>query len=433
MHNDTNTPPIQKTMLFGLATLVIFIGGFLLWALLAPIDSAAIAPGKIIVAGKTRVVQHLEGGIVQKILVRDGSKVTKGQTLIKVDDTRSAIALQIIRNEVFELLAIETRLKAERDHAKKLHFPQRLKNAEAIKTSRNIMAAQQRIFKANAKNLNDQVNILQQRIKQLKEQMVGVKGQIVSHVRQLKLLREELKAVVYLQKRKLIDKPRLLKLQRNEAYLIGKQGENKSKLATLKQRIGETKLQIITLHSKQRKEILTQLRDTQQKLTELLQKEKAAQDTLTRTDVVSPQDGIVVNLKIHTKGAVIQPGEMLMEIVPTKEHLIAQVRVNPLDIDVVHPGLKAQVRLTVLKMRTTPTLSGIVTHVSADALTDKTTQNSYYEANVAISKQQLKRLHGQKLYPGMPVEVMIITDNITPWNYLMAPIKNSMSRAFREA
>ena len=203
-------------------------------------------------------------------------------------------------------------------------------------------------------------------------------------------------------------------------------------LLRLKQKMGETRMQILSLRQQQKKEVLDELRDTQEKLAEELEKEKAAADTFRRTFIVAPQAGIVHDLKVFTQGGVIRAGEAIMEVVPDKVKLIIQAQVNPNDIDVVHKGLEAQVRLTALKARTTPTLTGRVIHVSADALVDRQTKASYFEALVAINPGQLKRLRNVKLYPGMPVEVLIISHKITPWDYFVAPIKSSMQRAFRE-
>ncbi len=425
-------PKIRSARIFGIAIILIFFGGFGLWAYLAPLESAALAPGKITVSGNRRIIQHLEGGIVEKLYVKEGSKVNKGQVLIKLDDTRAKVSLEVTRNEVYEMSAIESRLLAEIYDKENITFsPVLIQNKDSFK-AKQVMNNQEAIFIANKKTFEGNINILKQRIDQLKQQIDGTKAQLISTKKQLALIMSELKDVEILYKKKLVERTRLLSLQREEASLIGQRGEAEAKIANLKQKIGETKIQIITLTDTRRKDLLSELRETQQKLAEAKERVKAAQDMLDRTDIRAPLPGTVVDLQVHTIGGVIKPGEDIMDIVPKDDKLVIEANVDPLDIDVVHPGLMAKITMTALKTRTTPTLNGTVTHVSADAFQDEKTGKSYFKARVEIGAGEIKKLAGQRLYPGMPVEVMIITNKLTPWEYFSSPIKRSFDRAFRE-
>ena len=430
------TPKEPKNMrlrMFGLIFLFVFFGGFALWSYLAPIDSAAVAQGQIMVAGNRRVIQHLEGGIIKQINVRDGDRVLKDQVLVELDNTRSIAALSMTRSELYQQYAIEARLLAERDHAAEISFePVLVKASHTDEKLKDVISSQEAIFKANKKSLDGNIAILNQQISQLKEQIKGVKAQYVSNTKQYELISEEVKEVAQLAAKKLVEKPRLLALQRNAAQLQGARGDNVSQIAILRQRIGETKSKILTLESDQHKDVLTQLREVQKQISDLVKREVVEKDVMDRTLIRSPQTGSVVGLQVHTKGGVVSPGAAMMDIVP-EEQLVIQARVSPLDIDVVHKGLIAQVTLSAFKSRTTPTLEGRVESVSADAVQDPQTGEPYYEARVQLDNEQLALLDAdQELYPGMPVQVMIVTDKRTMFQYLTSPITDSFNRAFRE-
>lgn len=431
--HSENKPSIKKFLSFGMIVIIIFFGSFLIWAFFAPLESAAIAPGKITVAGKRRTIQHLEGGIIKKIFVKDGTKIKKGQILIQLDDVESNAVYQLRRNEVFELSAIESRLVAEFKNYNEIKFSEILLNNQNKEKAKQIMASQISIFNENQKAFSENLKILQQRIQQLQEQIRGYESSEKAVEKQLALIQEEIKSVAYLEAKKLIERYRLLALQREDASLSGKKGELTAGIAAIKEKIGETKLQISKIKTSHRREILLELRQTQQKLAEAIQKEKAAKALLNRTMIRSPIDGTVVGMKIHTLGGVIRPGESVMDIVPSHEELIVEAEINPLDIDVVHPGLTAKVQLVSFNLRNTPMLFGKVTNVSADAFSDQNTGKSYYMAKIVIDQKELNKLkQGQALYPGMPVQVMIITAKLTPFQYFISPIRNSFNRAFRE-
>jgi membrane fusion protein, type I secretion system len=425
-------PPIRQAVLFGVVILLVFFGTFLLWALLAPLESAAIADGKIVVDTSRKTIEHFEGGIIEHLYVQEGSQVKQGDLLIELDDTQALARLDLLRGQIKHFYGYAARLLAERDHKDKVRFPKRLVNQKDKPGVRQIMQSQVAIFAANQATFNGQIKILQQRTKQLEKEIDSLQAQVDSDSRQLELINEEIEAVAYLEKRKLIERPRLLALQREAARLQGERGESLGLIARAEQAIGETQSQIIVTKDNKQKEVLEELREVRQKLTDLLEEERSAEDVLKRTAIRAPQDGTIVGLKKHTIGGVLSPSEEVMEIVPSKDELIIEVRINPLDIDVVYPGLVAKVKLTAFKQRSTPSLDGKVETVSADILQDEYTGETYYSARIKIDGDQLKKVQHVKLYPGMPSQVMIITDHRTPMQYFISPIKDSFGRAFRE-
>lgn len=425
------TPIISEPVRFGLIVLGVFFGTFLLWSVLAPIETAAIAVGKVTVDSNRKTIQHLEGGIVRKIHVREGTIVKKGALLVELEDTQARAALDLLQGQSFELQATEARLKAEIAEQDTLEFPAHLtaNHAEKIK---KILTAQSKLFDANKKAMAGQLVILKQRIEQLQKEIESLDAQVVSESKQLKLIEEEIEAVKYLESKKLIERPRLLALQREAARLIGNRGEHIGLIAKAQQKIGETNSQIITVQDQNKKDKLTELRETQKQLADVLEREKGAKDVLERTKITAPTAGRVVGLLEHTIGGVLKPGADIMNIIPSDDRLVIEAKLSPLDIDIVHEGLSAKVQLTAYKTRNTPTLLGEVSHVSADSFEDKNTQEAYYLARVEIPQSQLALVEHVKLHPGMPAQVMIIIDKRSPFAYFMSPIKDSFNRAFRE-
>lgn len=427
-------PPVHGIIFYGIWSLVVFVFVFLLWAFFASIESAAIAPGKIVVAGNRRVVQHLEGGIISGIYVKNGQAVRRGELLLKIDNTQSSVKLTVEKNEVLRQLANEARLMALIEDKTQIVFPSMVLTAAAVSTDiKKFLENQTASFAAERAATSGNLKILKQRVLQLEEQIAGVNAQLQSTTAQLKLMKEELTSLRILAKEELVDRSRLLSTEREEQRLMGSRGEYQANIAHLRQKIGETQLAIIAERDKLNKTWNEELRDVRGKLAIATDREKSAQDIDQRTNVLSPVDGVATNLSVFTIGGVVKPGETLLEIVPQTEALLVEARINPLDIDVVHVGLSAKIVLSALKTRTTPTLLGKVNYVAADATIDPHTQQNYYEARIDIAETELKKIQQEKkLYPGMPVEVMIITNKMSPWNYFMDPIQRSFRKAFRE-
>lgn len=430
--DHTSRPPIRHAARFGMITLVIFFGVFGMWALFAPIETAALAPGKIVASSNRKTIQHLEGGIIRKIYVKEGSVVKAGDPLIKLEDTQARTRYDLLHNQVIEYSATEARLIAQRDNQATIKFPANLLTQAKNPEIKKIIDVQTTIFINDKKTYDDNLKILQQRVAQLENQIKGHKAQVEANSEQLVYVEKELQAYRELDKKNYADKPRMWALERESSRLEGNRGELIASVSQAEQKIGETQQQIIALKNNTQKEILDDLAEVQRHLAETIEHEKATEDVLRRTIITSPQNGIVVNMQEHTVSGVIGPGKDIMDIVPNDDAMVVEARISPLDIDIVHPGLEAKVKLVSYKQRSLPALNGVVTEVSADSFFDSQTNSSYYRARISISREELERLKSIRLYPGMPVEVMIIVDKRTAWEYFITPVKESYHKAFRE-
>lgn len=432
MNDVYQKPKINYISFYGAIGIVIFIILFLVWAFFSTLETAALAPGKIVVAGNNRVVEHLEGGIISKIFVKNGEIVKKGQVLIKIDDTQAESKFASEHGQLIRLLAEEARLDALINGKNKIAYPDIVMAVSHSLDIKKYLENEEVSFQTELATKVSNLKIYQERVLQLEKQIQGEAAQLEATNQQLVLVKEEVDALLTLAKEDLVDRSRVLAMQREAQQLAGTKGEHHANIAALKQKIGETQLLVIAEQQKLNKAWSTELRTIREKLAESDDREKAAKNIFDRTQMRSPIDGTVINLNVSTVGDVIKPGETLLEIVPLHEELVVEAKINPIDIENVHRGLKAKIMLTALKTRTTPTLFGDVTYVAADAITDERTQHSYFESRIHIDQSELKKLDGKILLPGMPVEVMIITSNQTPWEYFMDPVVRSFKRAFKE-
>jgi HlyD family type I secretion membrane fusion protein len=422
----------RATILAGLVLIGVFIVGFLAWAALAPLDSAAIAQGRISVEGNRKTISHLEGGIVREILVRDGEEVKPGQVLVRLDDTKARATLEIVRGRELVSVAQEARLTAERDGLKTIAFPADILSAAATDLNvSKIVNGQINLFNARRDSHEQQIAILNKTIAQRKEEIAGLQGQIRSGGEQIRLLEEQLEDFEVLYKKGLARKSQIFDLRRRKAEVEGARSQYTSAIARAEQQIGEVMLRINDLKSQRSREIAEELRKEQADHADMSERRIAAEDVLKRTEIVASTAGTIVGLKVFTPGGVIAPGAALMDIVPSDDRLIVEARVDPGDIDGVHPGLMAQVRVTGLNIRTTRPVDGTVLSVSADRLTDERTGQPYYLAKIELTGDLKEALDGAPLRPGMPAEVMIHTGSRTALEYAFKPLTASLDRAFR--
>ncbi len=424
---------VRGPLLFGIAIVVAFFGVFGAWAALAPLDSAAIAGGTLIVDSNRKAIQHLEGGIVSEINVKEGAVVKAGDPLVTLDVTQPESSLGVVRGRLRAALALEARLIAERDRQPKIAFPERLlqdatKDAEVAE----LMSAQQRIFVSRKESIESQVAILKQRVYQFNEEIKGLQGEIAAQTRQLELIKQELRDVEFLLNKGLERRQRYLNLQRQEAEIEGNRGRNIAGVARSRQAIAEAELRIVDLTTNMQREVVEQLRDVQTEIQDFSQKERAAADIMRRTVIRAPVAGTVVNIKVFTEGGVVPAGGTLMELVPSKDRIIVDAKIDPNDIDIVHPGMKAQVRLTAFSARLAPILDGTVQTVSADRLLDERNGYPYYTARITFAPEEEQEVKDLTLYPGMPAEVMLIAGERTPLSYLMKPVFDSFRRSMKE-
>jgi len=422
----------RGAMIAGAAIMAAFFLGLGGWAAFAPLNSAAVAPAVVKVEGNRKSVQHLEGGIVKELRVREGDKVATEQTLILLDDTQARAAVDVYSKQYDELTAQEARLIAERDGAAAVQFPQALIARRAEPDVAAIIAGQTNLFKSRRTTLTGTVDVLRKKISQTQEQIVGLEGQAAAYKRQLQSTHNENNGLRDLFKKGYVPRQRMLELERSEAALEGQIAEVSSNILRARQSIEEVNVQIVQAQSDRLAQVANDLRDVQVKLLEIGPKVSSAKETLRRTEIRSPYAGVVVGLTAFSVGGVISPGEKIMDVVPEKGGLIVEATVAPEDVKDLHVGMSAEVHLTAYKQRTVPIIHGKVLQVSADRLTDTKTGAGYYLAQVKVDDQELAELKDVRLAPGMPALVMIPTGERSALDYLLRPLTDSLNKSFRE-
>jgi HlyD family secretion protein/epimerase transport system membrane fusion protein len=424
-------PNIRVPARMGNATMLLFVAVFGGWGYFAPLDGGAIAPGVINPDSGKKTIQHLEGGIIAEMRVREGEAVTIGQPLVVLESTQARAAHDSLVQQRWSLLARRARLDAENAGRNQVEWPPELLSVD--QQIRSIVETQQEVFDARRLTYATRKNVLAQRIEQLTKQIVGNEAQAESASRQIDFVSEELGAKEYLVRRGLVAKPEALRLKRVDAELSGKRGEYLADIARLRQRIGETNLEILSVDAERADQIANDAEKVRAGLTEVAEKLRASADVLQRTVVVAPASGTVVDVKLKTVGGVVQRGEPIMSIVPSGDELIIEGRLTPLDRKAVHSGLQAQIHLSAYSGRVVPKIPGTVRTVSADRLIDDTTHQPYYLVRVAVDRRALERLAPTvDLIPGMPVEVLIVTERRTMFDYIFKPFQDAIWRSFRE-
>jgi HlyD family secretion protein len=426
-------PRIARPMRTAYIALGVFCGLFLLWSILAPLDSAAVANGILRAdGGGRRVVQHLEGGIIREILVREGQMVRAGQPLVILDDTQSNAQDSALQSSYDALLAQDARLTAERTGAAAVSYPAELTSRMSDPAVRAIIAASDSVFRAKRQALAQQISILEQRIGQASADLGSTGAQAAALGDQGALIAQEAESVQALVNEGLERKSRLLALQRQAASIAGQRSQLGGNAARIRDIIAETHAQMAFLRGQQASEAAIQQRDVQASLAEAREKLTVSRDINKRRQVVAPVDGRVVNLRIVTKGGVLGPGQPVLDIVPTNEKIVIMAKLKANDIDVVNAGLEAEVRLTPYKARVMPLLKGTVRTISPDATYDEKTNNLYYETEILLDPAQMRQLKDVRLVSGMPAEVFIKLGSRSLLQYLTQPLVDSFHRAFRE-
>lgn len=425
--STTRARRLSAAVLFG------FLGVLGLWAALVPIESAVIANGVVAVESKRKKVQHLEGGIVERVNVRDGDSVRAGQALAVLNQTESAAALGVLLSEQDAVLALEARLQAELAGAAAVTFPQALTERAATSSAKAAMDGQKNLFEQRRQSLETQVDVLKNRRAQYLEMASGLEAQLRAVESQTALIQQETEATEKLFDQGLSTLPRVLALKRAAKSLAGQRGELSATVAQNKLKAGEVDMQIAELKSERLDKISAEMRDAERRRFELADRVKAARGLLGRMTITAPADGVVVAATIHSSGQVVRAGETLMEIVPQDDGLIVEAQLNPDDADNVRAGVPARVRLIHFKDKFQPVVLGKVRSVSADRLVDARTGMPYYQAEIEVDGAAVAAVLGdEKLQPGLPAEVMINLGSRTALEYLLAPLNRRLQRAMRE-
>lgn len=424
---------IKATKWLGMAIIFVFfvIGGG--WAATAPLSGAVIAAGSVSPEGSHRIVQHLEGGIVRAILVKDGDEVVAGETLLVLEDVGAKAEVGTLTNRLRTLAASEARLQAERVDAAAISFAHPALAEREDPEIAAIIAQQRHQFETRKASDETRVQVLEQQIAQLGQQIAGSERQLTGVRRQRALIAEELKSVRELYNKGYERKPRMLELQRTEAGLLGSEGELVSRIARNEEEIGEAKLEIINTRIRRREEVDRDLAQIQSERFEVEQQIKESLDRLARTTVTAPIDGVVMQLRAKTIGGVIGPGEPILDLVPTSEDLIVDARISPRDIDEVHAGLPAYVMFPSYPQRNLMRIDAAVDHVSADSVAEERSGERFYLAKVRIDHERIAELAPSiELVPGLPAEVFVQTAERTFLAYLMQPVMMALEHTFRE-
>jgi HlyD family secretion protein len=423
---------LRRCFLAGVSVIALFGGSLGLWAATSPLAGAVVASGQFVVDSNVKKIQHQTGGIVAALPVREGDHVKAGDLVLRLDETVTKANLQVVVKQLDELMARQSRLEAERDQKETMVLSPALEARADIPEVAKSIADERRLLTIRRSQRDGQKQQLLKRTEQLREEIKGVIAQTDSRKQQIKLLEQELEGVRDLFKRNLVPITRLMPLEREAANMVGQQGQLVASRAQTEGKIAETGLQMLQLDIDMQTEVSKELREIQAKTAELLERRIAADDQLKRVDIRSPIEGYVHQLTVHTVGGVVSPAEPTMLIVPFNEDLFIEARIMPTDIDQLHIGQKAVIKVLAGNQRVTPEIIGTVSRVAADATRDQQIGISYYTVRITTSQSERMKLGDLKIISGMQAETFLQTAQRTPFQYMVKPLLDQFDRAFRE-
>ncbi|MET0653874.1 MAG: HlyD family type I secretion periplasmic adaptor subunit [Hyphomicrobiaceae bacterium] len=425
--NSTLEPAMAARLTAGLGLIVLLFASFGVWAATTPIAGAVIASGLVVVESNIKKVQHAAGGIVSAIYVKNGDRVTAGDILVSLDETQARANLGIVASQLVQLVARKARLEAERDRSTAIRFPADF--AKMSDDAADIAQGEKRLFEARQTAMKGQIAQLRERVGQLRQEIKGLTAQRDAKDQEVELMNEELERLEGMRKKDLVPVTRTLAAQRDLTKLKGEWGALVAQIARAQGQISETELQIINVEQTFLTDSSKELREIEARIGELLERRIAADDLLKRIHLRAPQSGTVHDLSVHTVGGVIGPSETVMSIVPSQDVLSVEARVATSDIDQVHIGQKATLRFPAFNQRTTPEVHGTVTRIGADLSKEAQTNSVFFTARISVDDLDTSHF---KLVPGMPVEVYIATGERTALSYLVRPLTDQVTKAFRE-
>ncbi len=424
---------VLRPMTVGLLAMLVLVGGFGTWAVVAQITGAVIASGQIEVDRNRQVIQHPDGGVVEAILVKEGDTVAAGDLLIQLDSDALRSELAIVEGQLFEILARRGRLEAERDASDSITFPEVLYSFDRPEIE-SLIAGQERLFEARLESSAKTKEQLAQRRAQIVSQIGGIAAQRDAVARQQELITQELAAQQTLLERGLAQASGVSVLQREEANLLGDLGELVASEAQAAEQITEIEIEVLTLDTTRREEAITRLRDLQFNELELTERQRTLTQQLDRLDIRAPLAGIVYGLQVFAERSVIRPADPVMFLVPQDRPLVIAAQVQLTDVDQIYVGQEATMRFSAFDQRRTPELFGTVTLISADAFQDESTAASFYRVELRLNEGEIDRLPADMtLIPGMPVESFVRTADRSPMDYLIKPLADYFAKAFRES
>ena len=431
LHNPWS---MRRYVIIGFFTVFVLVFGFGAWAVFTQIAGAVVGIGVVEVETKRQVVQHATGGVIGKILAKEGQEVKAGETLIVFDDTFDRAELKVIESQLFPLLGARARLTAEQDEAPEPTFdPELVKRAQTSATDAEVIRSQRELLKARRLTRDQQIDQLKERRTQVNKQIEGLNSRIDGLRKQAVLIEGDLKGQRLLLTKGLTQRARVTALERDLAEAAGNEEEARASIAESKARIAEIGLALINVSSQMREDAIKELNDTDARAAELQERRNTILETLSRIEVKAPMSGKVFNTQIHAVRQVVRAAEPIMEIVPVNVKLVISVQVPPSQIDQVHVGQKAVIRFETFDRRHTPDLQATVRRVAADIITNERTGQSFYTVSIAINPGEEKFLGPQaEIIPGMPVEAFIQTTERTPFDYLVRPLTSYFGRSMLE-
>jgi HlyD family secretion protein len=427
----TSQQSIQRHLSLGSAAVLLLVGGIGGWAVTTELSGAVIAAGQLVVDSNVKKVQHPTGGVVGELRVKEGDRVKAGDVVVRLDETQTRAGLSIVTKALDELAARQARNEAERDGAGQVTFPlellARIDDPEVLR----VTTGEQRLFEIRRSGREGLRAQLGEQVAQLDQQIKGNREQEAAKAKEIEWIQEELKGVHHLWKQNLVPFSRVTVLERDAARLAGERGALIATVAQTKGRIAEIQLKILQVDEDLRTEVAKELAEIRGKKSEMAERRVAAEDQLKRVDLLAPQDGKVFQRSVHTVGGVIQAGEPVMLIVPDSDALIIEARIAPQEIDQVYVGQRTVVRFPAFNQRVTPELDGEIVRIGADVTQEERKNESYYAVRVLVPDSELARLDGLRLVAGMPVEVFMQTTPRTVMSYLVKPMQDQITKAFR--
>jgi HlyD family secretion protein len=423
---------LRRLAFAGIVGVALFAGTVGVWAVATTLSGAVVASGQFVVDGNVKKVQHATGGIVGELKIREGDRVEQDQVVIRLDDTVTRANLQVVVKQLDELIVRRGRVEAERAGKATIAFANELLARRDEPELAELIAAEESLFEARRAARDGQKAQLSARIAQLGDEIAGLKAQQKARDAQALLIEEELTGIRWLYARNLVSLNRKAALEREAARLDGQKGQLIAALAQAEGKIAETRLQIIQIDAALREEVMKELREIQGKSAELVERRIAAEDQMRRVEIRSPSAGFVHQLAVHTVGGVITPAEPAMLIVPAEDALQVEARINPPDIDQIALGRPALVKIHAFNQRTTPELSGQVSRIAADISRDQQTGAAFYTIRISIPASELARLGTNRVSAGMQADVFVRTEDRTPLEYIVKPLRDQIAKAFRE-
>ncbi|MCG8639511.1 MAG: HlyD family type I secretion periplasmic adaptor subunit [Desulfobacterales bacterium] len=425
-----NTNP-SKYIIAGLFVIVLFFGGLTAWSVYFPFQGAIIATGVVKVSGERRVVQHLEGGIIDRIYVAEGDSVTTGDVLIELKSTQVRSNVDLLQGRMWAKQAEAARLRAEASMKLEIKWPEAFETITDKKAVSTIKSSETDIFESRLSDLNGKIELHRSQIKQLVNRIDGAKEELNSQVEIIRNLEDDLKSKRPLVEEKYMGKSDVLELERALADYRGRRGKLKQDIAQFHQMIQELELRVVDIKNEYKEQAVSKLGEINDLIFEIRERIKPELDAKERLEIRAPISGVVINMQVHSEASgVIRPGMPLLEIVPEDLKMIIEAQVRPQDIISVRKGQDTKVMLAAFQRKSTPPVRGTVTHVSPDLIRQEGSL-PYYEAHVEIDKNDLKAKNAY-LSPGMPVTCYITTDERTVISYILGPLLKNIDQAMRE-